>query len=155
MLLKSSFYLIWLCHGVGGILASPPGFEPVPLAMEAWSLNHWTIREFPEVFILNGWISYSVNFPAIRMKKMTGLSLYWVWDTVSAHSVYGRVIYHQHRRLHPRVQGFVAGFVPNAVISPHTRPSWWFILTASFIIPSQETAACPGLWLTQKEDKLV
>ena len=28
-----------------GILASQPGIEPMPHALGAWSLNHWTARE--------------------------------------------------------------------------------------------------------------
>ena len=31
----------------GGIFAPPPGTEPVPLAVEARSLDHWTLREVP------------------------------------------------------------------------------------------------------------
>ena len=31
----------------GMILVPRPGIEPVPSAMEAWSLNHWTAREVP------------------------------------------------------------------------------------------------------------
>ena len=27
------------------ILAPPSGIEPLPLALEAWSPNHWTVRE--------------------------------------------------------------------------------------------------------------
>ena len=30
-----------------GISVLPPGIEPVPPVMEAWSLNHWTTREVP------------------------------------------------------------------------------------------------------------
>ena len=30
-----------------GILVPQPEIEPVPLALEAWSPNHWTTREFP------------------------------------------------------------------------------------------------------------
>ena len=30
-----------------GILAPQPGIKPAPLAVEAWSLNHWTTREVP------------------------------------------------------------------------------------------------------------
>ena len=30
-----------------GILVPQPGIEPTPLAVEAWSLNHWTAREVP------------------------------------------------------------------------------------------------------------
>ena len=33
------------------ILFPWPGIEPGPSAMEAWSLNHWTAREFPWVII--------------------------------------------------------------------------------------------------------
>ena len=36
-----------LCCKVCGILAAQLGIEPMPLAVEAWSLNHWTIREAP------------------------------------------------------------------------------------------------------------
>ena len=35
-----------------GILVPQPGIKPVPLAMEAQSLNHWTTREVPEIKIL-------------------------------------------------------------------------------------------------------
>ena len=30
-----------------GILVPQPGIKPVPPAVEAWSLNHWTTREVP------------------------------------------------------------------------------------------------------------
>ena len=30
-------------------LSSPPGIELMPLALEAWSPNHWTTREVPRV----------------------------------------------------------------------------------------------------------
>ena len=29
-----------------------PGIEPVPHALEAWHLNHWTTREAPGLIIL-------------------------------------------------------------------------------------------------------
>ena len=32
------------------ILVSCLGMEPVPLAVEAWSSNHWIAREFPPYF---------------------------------------------------------------------------------------------------------
>ena len=32
-----------------GRLAPQPGIEPVLLAMAAWSLNHWTTREVPQL----------------------------------------------------------------------------------------------------------
>ena len=33
-------------------LSSQTGIEPMPPALKAWSLNHWTTREFPVVHIL-------------------------------------------------------------------------------------------------------
>ena len=40
---------------VCGTLVLQPGIEPVPPAVEAQSLNHWTAREVP-FFILFFWI---------------------------------------------------------------------------------------------------
>ena len=34
-----------LFHTARGVLVSQPGIKPVPPAVEAWSLNHWTTRE--------------------------------------------------------------------------------------------------------------
>ena len=31
------------------LLVLQPGIRPVPLAMEAWSFNHWTAREVPHL----------------------------------------------------------------------------------------------------------
>ena len=35
----------WLHHVAHGIFVPRPGIEPVPLAVEIQSLNHWTVRE--------------------------------------------------------------------------------------------------------------
>ena len=45
-------FIFWLCPTACGILVSWPGTEPVSPALEAWSLNHWTAREFPKTFII-------------------------------------------------------------------------------------------------------
>ena len=45
-------FIFWLCHAVCGILVSWPEIEPVPLALEAQILNHWTAREVPSWCIL-------------------------------------------------------------------------------------------------------
>ena len=43
-----SFFFFWLCRAACRILVPWPGIKPVPPpAVEAWSLNHWTAREFP------------------------------------------------------------------------------------------------------------
>ena len=31
-----------------GISVPRPGIEPMPSALEAWSLNHWPAKEFPK-----------------------------------------------------------------------------------------------------------
>ena len=33
----------------GGISVPRPGIESVPPAVEAWTTNHWTTREFPRI----------------------------------------------------------------------------------------------------------
>ena len=33
-----------------GITVPQPGIEPMPPAVEAWNLNHWTAREVPKFF---------------------------------------------------------------------------------------------------------
>ena len=44
--------IFFLPHWVAcGILVPQPGIEPGPLAERAWSPNHWTAREFPELWL--------------------------------------------------------------------------------------------------------
>ena len=43
------FFIFWLHHAACGILVPRPGIEPGPPAVEAWSPNHWTAREFPKL----------------------------------------------------------------------------------------------------------
>ena len=46
-----------------------PGIKPVPLAVEAWSLNHWTIKEVPKTDLsflgLHEALEISADFPRI------------------------------------------------------------------------------------------
>ena len=46
-------FSFWPCHAPCGILVPRPGMEPVPPAMEVWSLNHWTTGEVPRGAFLN------------------------------------------------------------------------------------------------------
>ena len=58
-------YLKRNCHGAGHmeILVPQPGIEPVPIAVEAWSANLWTTREFPiNVFLRGKQIWQSLGF---------------------------------------------------------------------------------------------
>ena len=43
------FVCLWPHHAACRILVPWPGIEPVPPAVEAWSLNHWASREVPEL----------------------------------------------------------------------------------------------------------
>ena len=45
------FCLFWPCHVVCGILVPQWGIEPVPSALEAQSLNHYTAREVLGTFL--------------------------------------------------------------------------------------------------------
>ena len=40
------------CHVACGILVPRPGIEPMPPAMEAWRLSHWTAREIPRLLVV-------------------------------------------------------------------------------------------------------
>lgn len=42
------FVSFWLHHSACGSLVSLPGIEPMPTAVEAVSLNHWTAKEVPK-----------------------------------------------------------------------------------------------------------
>ena len=79
---------IWCCPVACGILVPQPGMEPIPLAMEAWSPNHLTTREFPQgdlSFINNvliskrmdSCISYKINFFK-DINRGTSLVVQWL-----------------------------------------------------------------------------
>ena len=42
-----SFFFLVFGYTACGILVSCAGIQPTPLAVEAWSLNHWITREVP------------------------------------------------------------------------------------------------------------
>ena len=47
------FFFFFGLHCVAyGISVPQPGIEPTPLAVELWSPNHWTAREFSGTFFL-------------------------------------------------------------------------------------------------------
>ena len=49
------FCFFFFCCIACTILVPWPVIEPMPLAQEAWSLNHWTTREVPYIsFLLHG-----------------------------------------------------------------------------------------------------
>ena len=59
-------FIYWPHLVACGILVPWPRIEPVPPALEVWSLNHWTAREVPEVTLyppspLSIWCSLEGN----------------------------------------------------------------------------------------------
>ena len=41
------YFFLWPCCIVCRILVLQPGIKLAPPAVEAWSPNHWTAKEFP------------------------------------------------------------------------------------------------------------
>ena len=48
---EKTFFSLWPHWKAPRISVPWPGIEPLPLAVEAWSLNHWTTRKFPTCFL--------------------------------------------------------------------------------------------------------
>ena len=57
---RASFFYSWPRCTACGILLPWPGIEPMPPAVEAWSLNHWTTTEFPGQSFLSSDGSWSL-----------------------------------------------------------------------------------------------
>ena len=57
------FIYLWPRHAACGILVPWPGIKPVPPALEAQSLNHWTAREVPlsNIFIAVKYTDRCIN----------------------------------------------------------------------------------------------
>ena len=47
-------FFFWQCHTACGILVCRPGIKPEHPAVEVWSPNHWTARDFPVSWDFNG-----------------------------------------------------------------------------------------------------
>ena len=55
-------FIFWPHHAVYRILVPRPGIEPMPLAVKAQSLNHWTTREVPgSYFYIKNKLGYSMK----------------------------------------------------------------------------------------------
>ena len=55
------FFFLWRRCEACGILVPPPGIEPGPSAVKAWSPNRWPAREFPEDGVPDGERGYQVR----------------------------------------------------------------------------------------------
>ena len=47
------YFFLWPCCIVCRILVLQPGIKLAPPAVEAWSPNHWTAKEFPIIVYIN------------------------------------------------------------------------------------------------------
>ena len=50
-------FCFWLHHAACGILVHQPGMEPVPPALEAWSLDHWSEGQGSPKHTSVGWLN--------------------------------------------------------------------------------------------------
>ena len=69
-----TFFCLWLHHKAYGILVPGPGIEPVPPAVKAWSLNHWTTREVPNSELLlkkKNWELSELRWQPIQLSQIT------------------------------------------------------------------------------------
>ena len=73
------FFFFWLHCSVCGILVPGQGIEPTPLALKAWSLNHWTTRKFSRIFYINKYPNKG-NIRASLMAQMVK-NLPAMWET--------------------------------------------------------------------------
>ena len=67
-----AYLFFWLPHEACGILVSWPGIKPVPPALEAQSLNHWTIRDI-SIFSFFTCLSYFWLYYFLYIKKVLTL----------------------------------------------------------------------------------
>ena len=60
----SSFFYFWLGRvcAAWGILVPWPGIKPVPPAVEAWSANHWIIKELPASFCISEHLAWECQW---------------------------------------------------------------------------------------------
>ena len=61
------FFFFWPRCVLCGILVPQQGIRPMPPALEAWSLNHWTTREVPPHTFFTCYLQ-RVFIPASNMK---------------------------------------------------------------------------------------
>ena len=70
------FYLFRLGYAACGVLFPRPGVETATLAVEVQSLNHWTARKVPVIFIFN------------RCIKSHSMAVSIVYGTIAFHVGY-------------------------------------------------------------------
>ena len=61
-------FFFWPPCAVCGILVHRPGIKPMPPAVEAWSINHWTARKVP-IFLTDIFVHWSRYFLGMNPKN--------------------------------------------------------------------------------------
>ena len=91
---RQGFILFWPHRTTCGILVPWPENKPIPLALEARSLNQWTTREVPEARVLKNSLPTSLPlgvFPQVQPSQAQVPcesvghlpSWLWVWNVAS------------------------------------------------------------------------
>ena len=76
-----NFYFFWSCCVACGTLVPRPGIKPVPLALGAWSLNHWTAREVPTASISSKILCPSVHGTWVNRNTKQQINRDYGWAT--------------------------------------------------------------------------
>ena len=74
------------CSVACGILVPQPGIKPVPPAVKAWSLNHWTAKEVPKIIFLIDSLGLSLRAWGVRAALSTVLepSAHWFFTSLAS-----------------------------------------------------------------------
>ena len=80
----NDLFIFWPRHETCKIVVFQLGIKPLPPAVVAWSLNHWTAREVPLLFCF--FFSYFfLNYESIITLKIKKNKIYWLfWVFVAA-----------------------------------------------------------------------
>ena len=70
----TDFFFFFGPHQACRILALRPGIQPMPPAVEAWNLNHWTTREVPGTLIFLFLFVFCFNIYSFIYSAALGLS---------------------------------------------------------------------------------
>ena len=93
--LYMSLFFFWLCREARGILVPRPRIGPTPWAVQAWSPNHWTTREFPLFLDKIGYLSCSSPHPQLYWDIIDILCKFKVYNVVIWYTCVLQDIYHK------------------------------------------------------------
>ena len=74
ILSSTIFFIFWWCHTACGILLHQPGIKPMPPALEAWSLNHWTTKEVSTI-VFNTQQKRILHVSLLQWSEVEGIAL--------------------------------------------------------------------------------